>query len=515
MPKQQEDSLFQLIASLTPAEKRAFQLQHAAEDSAVPLFVQLFRELDRAQSADASSLVQQIPGLRPRQLSNLKASLYRHLMDSLRSLHRSKDPWIALRDQIDQAQVLYNKGLYRQSLRILGRAKKEAGRLQDLSIHQEILEFEKLIEARHITRSIENRAELLAQESIEVSAQLERMSLLSNLALQMYGLYLKMGHARNEQDAELLRRFFESRLPDVQFRSMSFYEKVNYFQAHSWYSYIRQDFLLFYRYTQKWVDLFESYPEQKRLDAALYIKALNNLLNAHFYNLNYVKFCTTLMQLEVFLQEQGAAFSDQTRTLGFVHYYTARINRHFMEGSFQEGLKLVPEILDRMNFHLIRMDQHRALVFYYKIACLYFGSGDNNSCIQYLNKIIQLRIGNLRADIQCFARILHLIAHYELHHYPLTEYLIKSVSHFLEKHSDMSLVMEDILQFLRQAHTLGPRRILPALETLKRSLESRADSPYEQRSYLYLDIVSWLESKIQGIPVQEIIQRKFQLRQQR
>ncbi len=58
------------------------------------------------------------------------------------------------------------------------------------------------------------------------------------------------------------------------------------------------------------------------------------------------------------------------------------------------------------------MDQHRVLVFYYKIACLYFGSGDNNNAIVYLNKIIQLRIGNLRADIQCFARILHLIAHY-------------------------------------------------------------------------------------------------------
>lgn len=512
MSKKEADPLYQLLRSMTPAEKRAFQLQHAGTGPRPPLYVQLFRALDQPERPKDEALAQRIPGLRPVQLSNLKASLYSHLMDTLRMLHRSKDPWIALRDLIDQAQVLYNKGLYRQSLRMLNKAKKEAIRLQDLSIHQEILEFEKLIEARHITRSIENRAELLAQESLINSAQLERMSRLSNLALQMYGLYLKMGHARDESDAVFLRRFFEDRLPNVQLETMSFYEKVNYFQAYSWYSYILQDFLLFYRYTQKWVDLFETYPEQKLIDAALYIKALNNLLNAHFYNLNHRKFTQCLSRLEAFIQQHGNTFSDQTRTLGFVHYYTARINRHFLEGSFPEGLALVPEILAGMKDHLSRMDQHRALVFYYKIACLYFGSGDNNTCILYLNKIIQLRIGNLRADIQCYARILHLIAHYELKHLDLVAYLINSVTHFLEKHKDMSMVMGDIFQFLKQAQELGPREVRPALERLKHTLETRATLPYEQRSYLYLDIVSWLESKIQGLPVQEIIRRKFQHR---
>src|SRR5699024_7008310 len=126
-----------------------------------------------------------------------------------------------------------------------------------------------------------------------------------------------------------------------------------------------------------------------------------------------------------------------TDTLAFVSTYTAKINKHFLNGTFTEGLALVPKFNRQLKKHELHIDQHRILVFYYKIACLYFGSGENKLAIQYLNKIINLKIGNLRADIQCFARILHLIAHYELKHYDLMEYLIPSVYRFLNKNKEI------------------------------------------------------------------------------
>ena len=60
-----------------------------------------------------------------------------------------------------------------------------------------------------------------------------------------------------------------------------------------------------------------------------------------------------------------------------------------------------------------RIDAHHIMVFYYKIACLYFGTGDNRSCIKYLKKIIENRNLKMREDLMCFARVLSLVAHYE------------------------------------------------------------------------------------------------------
>ena len=36
--------------------------------------------------------------------------------------------------------------------------------------------------------------------------------------------------------------------------------------------------------------------------------------------------------------------------------------------------------------------------------------------------------------------------------------------------------------------------------------------PLEARAFGYLDIISWLESKISGVPVQDVIRRKYEER---
>lgn len=510
MPNTHTDPLFVLIKSLNKAEKRHFQL-HAGKTKSKEevLFVQLFQALDKMKQYDEEQLFRKVPAIKKQQLSNLKAHLYKHLLTSLRLLHKQKDPVLELREQLDYARVLYNKGLYAQSLKLLTRIKAQAKEWQEPVLCHEIIEFEKLIELRHITRSLENRAEVLSTESKRYSQQLSTMSSLSSLSLRLYGLYLKVGHARDEKDYLMLKSFFENNLPDITHEKLGIYERLHLYQAYCWYYYILQDFALFYRYTQKWVDLFDEFPLLRDTDPELYIKAVHNLLTAHFYTMNHASFLTVLKGLEKFVTRHNDQFNENTRLSAFVYLFTAKINKHFLEGTFKEGLKLVPELNAGIEAHRLKIDTHRVMVFYYKIACLYFGSGDNHHAIDYLNKIIQLRIGNLRADIQCFARILHLIAHYELENYSLVEYLVKSVYHFLAKHKDLGLVIEAIMEFLRKNLYTHPKELRPAFKHLKERLETLSRNPYEKRSFLYLDIISWLESKTEGRPVQAIVQQKF------
>ncbi len=525
MPKQKNDALFVLVKSLTKAEKRHFKMAHPpTEKGKSALFMQLFDVLDKAKDYDEQKIIKQITELKKQQLSNLKVNLYNHILESLRWLSRQKDIHLQIRQSVDYSRVLYNKGLYQQSLKLLGKAKALATTHQEIELKVQIVEFEKLIEGRHITRSIENRAELLSEESQICLNQLTNLSHLSNLALSLYGMYLKTGHARNEKEATMIKTMFKNKLDNLKLQQVgldgsnnsstlsadTFYEKVYLYQAYSWYAYILQDFILYYRYSQKWVDLFDAFPKQKSSDPAVYLKAVNNLLTAHFFNRNYKKFGEAEQQLESFWAKHKRQFSQNTDTLAFVSTYTAKINKHFLNGTFTEGLALVPKFNRQLKKHELHIDQHRILVFYYKIACLYFGSGENKLAIQYLNKIINLKIGNLRADIQCFARILHLIAHYELKHYDLMEYLIPSVYRFLNKNKEISPVIAEMLKFLKKFNYLGIRGLRQAFIDLKERLEKVAENPYERRFFLYLDVISWLESKIDHRPVQEIIHEKFE-----
>ena len=179
-----------------------------------------------------------------------------------------------------------------------------------------------------------------------------------------------------------------------------------------------------------------------------------------------------------------------------------------MEGTFTEGLKIVPEIEEKLKEYELYMDRHRVLVFYYKIASLYFGSGNNEKAIEYLNRIINLKV-DLRTDLQCYSRLLHLIAHYELGNYELIEYLIKSVYRFMSKMENLSGVEEEIFSCLRKSFRLSRSQIRKSFMELEKRLEKYQDNKYETRAYMYLDVISWLKSKVEGVPVQQIIRERF------
>lgn len=509
MPKRTTDELFQLIKSLEKAEKRNFKLfvQRNATSSDMKT-VQLFDALDKLEDYDEESLLKRNTDIKKQQLSNLKAHLYRQILASLRILKDDNNIQLQLHELMDYSRILYDKGLYLQSLKTLERVKEYAREQHQLTYCLQALIFEKKIEALYITRSIENRAEILSKEVEEVGDQLTMVNRLSNLSLQLYSWYINMGHARDDKDRIAIKAFFESNLPKPASLHKGFYEKHYLYESYCWYGFILQDLLMYYRYCQKWVDAFEHEPLMKKVDTHLYIKGLHNLLNAHFMLQNYDKFNAVLDKFEHFAHSQHANSNDNNRVQSFIYLYTAKINKHFLEGSFTAGLKLIPEIEEKILAFRLKMDRHRILVFYYKIACLYFGSGDNERAIEYLNRIINWKV-DLRTDLQCYSRLLHLIAHYELGNYDLLEYLVKSVYRFMAKMQNLSVVEEEIFRFLKKSFHLDKRQVRPAFISLKNKLEKYKDNPLESRSYMYLDIISWLESKIRNVPVQDIIREKY------
>ncbi|PVY43126.1 hypothetical protein [Pontibacter virosus] len=503
------DPVFQLVKSLTKSEKRHFRLFAKRQGATEGLkFLQLFDALDSLGVYEEEKVLALALDVKKVQLANMKANLYKNILSDLRLYHAGQNIDIQLREQLDYARVLYNRGLYQQSLKMLDKVKMQALQAEMQHTALEALDFEKMIESQYITRSLAGRADTLSEEAMDVAAHVSQLHKLSNLGLRMYGLYIKAGHVRNDEDYEAITAYFKSHLPEIDLSTAGFYEKLSYYQSHVWYFYIVQDFRSAYRYAQKWVDLFQQYPVMKEKQSMLYIKGLHNLLAALFNLLYYSKFKEVLQQLEDFSRDEKRRISPNTEMLLFLYIDTNKINLHFMEGRFTEGLELVPVILEKLEHFKLQLDPHRQLIFYFKIASLYFGSGDNYKAIEYLNKIIRFKDISLREDLQCFARILNLIAHYEAGEDEALEYQIKSVYHFLGKMNNQQQMQVEIFRFLRKLGDIAPHELRDAFISLKAKLESIAADPFERRPFLYLDIISWLESKIENIPVQEVIKRK-------
>ncbi len=504
------ENLFSLIKSLSASEKRQFSLYVGRIGvNADSKFLNLYKVISRQKKYNEEEILKNTK-ISKQQLSNVKTHLYKQLLISLRLNPTHQDIPVQIREQLDFAWILYHKGLYKQSLKILDKVKSVALNYEEKNVAYEILELEKIIESQYITRSIENRAQILIKQTEELNRLNLISGKLSNLSLELYSIFLRMGYCRTEKEAAEIKIYFNKKLPEYDFKELGFREKLWLYKAHLWYSFLIQDFLGCYRYSMKWNDLFKKYDHLIPIHPVSFLKGNHYLLESLFYLNHTHLFEETLKHLEDSLRDSQIPHDDNIAALSFLYVYSNKLNLRFMKGEFGNA----DELVEKINLKIVkfkgRLDEHHIMVFYYKIACLYFGDGENKKCIDFLKKIINNKSLEMREDLMCFARILNLVAHYEAGLDYHLDSLVKSTYKFLIKMNDMHEVQKEMIRFLRNLPEVSPLDIKDEFRKLHKKLKKFEDHPYEKRAFLYLDIISWLESNIENRPVQEIIREKNQ-----
>ncbi|MDI1307636.1 MAG: hypothetical protein PSX42_22705 [bacterium] len=511
MANHQKDFLFVLIKSLSKSEKRQFKIfASRLETSSNTKFIELFNILDKSEVYD-EKLILKSGIIKKVQLSNLKSYLYKQILVSIRLNIPSQNIRYQLREQIDFAAILYNKGLYKQSLKILDKTKILALENDEKLMAYEIVEFEKLIESQYITRSIQGRADELVIQAKELNYRNTISSKLSNLSLQLYGIMLKTGYVKSDEEYKYIDDYFNKHIAKFDEKKFGFREKYWFYNANLWHSFLVQDFLASYKYAYKWVNLFYDNPNMIYLNPVFFLKGNHYLLESLYmlkYKSNFRKY---LVLLEETISDPRFPVNDNIASLSFLYLYNNKLNYHILEGTFAESEYLIPEILDKLKLHSEHLDEHHEMLFYYKIASIYFGNEKYNECIFYLEKIINNKNLSMREDLMCFSRILCLIAHYELGKDYYLENQLKNTYKFLLKMNDLHEVQKEIMRFMKNLNSIYPSDIKKEFVKMRERFIELEKNTYEKRAFLYLDIISWLESKIENRKISDIIKEKAKL----
>jgi hypothetical protein len=314
---QQNDALFVLIKSLTKSEKRQFNLYVGRLGGNIDAkFFSLFKFLEKLKIYDEKVIIHS--GIvSKQQLSNLKAHLYKQILISLRLNPAHKNIRIQIREQLDFATILYQKGLYKQSLKLLDKAKSLALENEEKNIAYEIVELEKVIETQYITRSLSNRADQLSVQAKTLSQQNVIASKLSNLSLQLYSHLLQNGYVKNNEELEFIDTYFNSKLPKYDYQNFGFREKLWLYKSHLWYSFLTQDFIQSYKYARKWVDLFKEDTKHISQHPVFYLKGKNYLLEASFFVKKTATFKEELACFEEEVDKKNYSLKYQYRPFNF------------------------------------------------------------------------------------------------------------------------------------------------------------------------------------------------------
>lgn len=506
MKNSHNDPLFQFIKVMTKTEKRSFKLFVSRNSSNEDIkFIALFDTLDGMDQYNQDKILKKLD-ISKEQLSNLKAHLYEQLLISCRLIGTKHTKSIELHEQIDFAKILYDKGFFRQSLKILDKAKKRAIESELFIVAIEIVEMEKNIEIQSNAKNANNRSDILSIQSNELTNIVENINALSNITVQLYGLHLKLGFARSKRDLYLLESIFMPKLKHINHKETTL-EMLHLYHAQMWYTYIRYDFVSCYKFACKIISLYNKTSSLFESHYDICLKAISRKMESLYLLGSYERLKETLEEYEKGLS--SLEINDNGKITALYILYINKVNIIFIRGSFTENISIITDIEKFIVKNQSRLGQHEITMLHYKIACIFFGVGNYDKCLLYLQKIISIRDVMIRRDILCFARILNLIASYESGRDMNLDAQIKNVYLYLIKMNDMYNVQKEMLTFLKRLHSITASEVRGEIKKLYETLKQYEGDSYEQRPFLYMDILSWLQSKIEGKSFEKIIQEKF------
>ncbi len=506
MPISQTDSLFQLIKSLTKGEKRNFRLYAKRNHNAESLkFIDLFDIFDKQTEGNDDVIFSKLKGVTKVQYSNLKRHLYSQIITSLRIIHKAKRANIQVREYVDFAYILYGKGLFLQALKILQMAKRDATKHHLNLLILTIVEFEKLIETRHITRSGEDKAQLLVEESTRLTNTISDAVYLSNLRAELHTMYLKDGHSQSDKDREMLKKYFNEKTRAVSGKSLGVMEQIYLYQSHVWFNYIQMDFESCREYAERWVQLLKDNPEMIQRDVDLFMRGYHYVLTATYHLKDVESMTKNLAELEKFRYASYKKLNSNSQIISFLYVHTGRLNNVIIRGNFEEGLDLIPRTTRRINKYRLKLDDHRVLMFYFKIAWIYFGAGKVDRAIFYLNKIVNKDMLHLRNDLQFYSRLMFLMCHYELENFDTMTYLLKSFQPFFNRLKGSSTTELQLINLFKLLAKKPPHEHREIMTNAIGELDLLRKDPFLKNAFVYLDVISWLKSKVTRLSLSEVV----------
>ena len=487
------DPLFGLIKSLNRSEKRQFKLYvNRLQINSEAKFLSLFDLLEKLDEYNEQIILDKKITTK-QQLSNLKAHLYKQILISLRMNPSQQNERMQIREQFDFATILYQKGLHKQSLKILDKAKIQALKVDEKTIAYDILELEKIIESQFITRSISGRADQLIEESKQLSEQNLQASKLSNLSLKLYSTLLENGYAKDDKEIESIKNFFLKETSDIVFDHLKFKEKLWFYKANVWLYMLIQETDNAQIFAQKWVELFYANPERIYSHPVWFLKGNTYLLKILYLKKAVNEFKYWMQKIEQ--HKTNLPHNENVEALLFINKYSTKLNFYFINSNEEISPFFIKDIIREIKLHLDKIDQHHISILYFKIASYYFINKEYDNSVKYCLKIIDSKQA-VQEDLYFYTNILLMINLYDSENdHNLDKYALKTFK-FCKKMKNNNIITRKISLFFMELTDLYPDEKIKAFKDLKQFLNENQDQKTLKRSINYINLNYWIDLKI-------------------
>ena len=424
------NDLFILVKSMSKAEKRYFKLYSSQNSrNGSNNYIRLFDAIDNQTNYDEGKLKKKFSGeCFAKKLAGTKYLLYEQILKSLRNFHSGRAIDSKLNALIEEADVLFHKALYKQSQKLIQKAKRLAENANKTGYLHMISQFEKRLRSYLYTTKCNSSVDQLIEEDSLISDKIQTEATYLELAGKMRMLYEVCRTKCAECNLEAAVEIIKHPLLSERSRATTFISELLFLEIHSLNARLNGNALKASRYSEKITQLWNDNPDMIRTYQEEYTRTIADIALIGF----------NAGQLEV----SPEIIEHLNSTSSYCEQERSKINllRTILEFGYNlhtsnyPGCDLIEkELIKMQDLHLEKLAPMWKVILFYQLGVYCFITGRYNDSIDWMMKVSEFEKSGLVPSIIDFCKLLQIPVHYELENFGFLEYQLRAVQRYFRK----------------------------------------------------------------------------------
>lgn len=490
--------LHQLIHSLAPSEQRAFKLSTKKQGTEKHNYARLFDLIAQQEEYDEVKIKTALVGEKMiNNFSVAKAYLYQSILESLRRGTQSKNPEMALRNLLDQIDLLFQRGLADQAQKVVEKAMKKTKKFQLWQYQLELIRWQRQL--IHLQRQ-EDRLKFLEdldQLREQTQLQLNHEHSLQNLRVRIQSVFLNQIDLRKPETAQMLREMMNHPLLTGLITETSFLSRLYRDEVHAVYARMKGDLQASHHAYEKVVHLW------KNAEVFLPVHP-DKFLNSH------TSFLDSCLRLG-FYADFESAFTDfqkftphAPRLLAKAFYLRNHLELRYAIASQQYpiGIRQVRQIENGLRKHKQYLSASIEMTFLYNLGVVHYLNQDFKVAAHFFQKTANQVKDTPRRDLQDSGSLLEATCHFEMGNMGILESRIRSIDRKLRLHPKENPYEVNLLKGLKkllEAPVAGQKRVF---QTMFKKMQEDAGGQFMLGR---TELSMWLRSHLEGVPPKDLV----------
>jgi hypothetical protein len=499
------DSLFQLIQSLTKAEKRYFKLYTSLQKGAKD-YLYLFKLIDA--SSDMTKVKETFAASKKNSVYEPNAKyLYKVVIDVLFQFKSEADKTSRLINSLMKARILFEKSLYEDGFYLLEKIQAEAENNEEFIIQLWAIQIELYYMSNLNFHTVNEKK--LVQKQMKIDELLKYQKNIhqhtSLYELLRHRLMYKGTVRTKEQKAELNDLVVSELNYNANPLADTFESEKIHLLFQSYYFITINDHKSALKTFYELIDLLDNNKHlwiERPID---YLSTIEGILDSLLSIKQYTEiqlFLKRLSQIEI----KSTYFDVMVERVKFIYTASGYINT----GEFEKAEQLKQQFELSLFKRIQYLDLSKQAEVYLYTAIIYIGKGDMNKAHINLNKVLlESKLYYSLPTYRTF-RLLHLVIHFEQGNHDYIEYEARSLKRTFSKEYNKSYQIEKIVfRFVQNRilpSSLKAREII--WQKFEVQFEKISKDKYEMQLLRIFDFAAWMEAKLLRRQFSEILRER-------